>query len=117
MNLLFGTRYTDLCYGYNAFWRRCLPVLDIDCSGFEIETLINIRIGRAGLDVREVPSFERDRIHGQSNLRTFRDGGRVLRTIIAERLQPRRRSHGVRSARGMRLADRKMELASDDWPG
>jgi hypothetical protein len=56
--------------------------------------LINIRVCRAGLRVFEVPSFERERIHGQSNLRTFRDGSRVLRTIIRERTRrvPRRRA-------------------------
>ncbi|HXP38095.1 MAG TPA: glycosyltransferase family 2 protein, partial [Solirubrobacteraceae bacterium] len=86
VNALYGTSYTDLCYGYNAFWRRCLPTMGIDCPGFEVETLINIRIGRAGLNVIEVPSFERDRIHGESNLRTFRDGARVLRTIVRERI-------------------------------
>jgi glycosyltransferase involved in cell wall biosynthesis len=87
VNLLFGTAYSDLCYGYNAFWRHCLPAMSVDCTGFEVETLINIRIARAGLKVSEVPSFERDRIHGQSNLNTFRDGGRVLRTILCERLR------------------------------
>ena len=87
VNLLFGTSYSDLCYGYNAFWRHCLPAMSVDCTGFEVETLINIRIARAGLNVREVPSFERDRIFGQSNLNTFRDGGRVLRTILLERLR------------------------------
>jgi len=87
VNLLFGTAYSDLCYGYNAFWRHCLEAMSIDCTGFEVETLINIRIARAGLDIREVPSFERDRIHGESNLRTFRDGGRVLRTILRERVR------------------------------
>jgi glycosyltransferase involved in cell wall biosynthesis len=87
VNLLFGTAYSDLCYGYNAFWRHCLPAMNVDCTGFEVETLINIRIARAGLKVGEVPSFERDRIHGQSNLNTFRDGGRVLKTIFRERLR------------------------------
>ena len=87
VNLLFGTDYSDLCYGYNAFWRHCLPAMNVDCTGFEVETLINIRIARSGLKVSEVPSFERDRIHGQSNLNTFRDGGRVLRTILRERLR------------------------------
>ncbi len=92
VNLLFGTDYSDLCYGYNAFWRHCLPAMSVDCTGFEVETLINIRIARADLKVTEVPSFERDRIHGQSNLNTFRDGGRVLKTILRERLRrtPRR---------------------------
>ncbi|HEX4187714.1 MAG TPA: glycosyltransferase family 2 protein, partial [Solirubrobacteraceae bacterium] len=87
VNLLFRTAYSDLCYGYNAFWRHCLPTLDVDCAGFEVETLINIRIARAKLTVCEVASFERDRIHGQSNLRTFRDGARVLRTILRERMR------------------------------
>jgi glycosyltransferase involved in cell wall biosynthesis len=87
VNLLFGTAYSDLCYGYNAFWRHCLPTMNVDCTGFEVETLINIRIARAGLKVGEVPSFERDRIHGQSNLNTFRDGGRVLKTILRERFR------------------------------
>jgi glycosyltransferase involved in cell wall biosynthesis len=87
VNTLFRTSYSDLCYGYNAFWRHCLPAMSVDCTGFEIEALINIRVGRAGLNVREVPSFERDRIYGQSNLRTFRDGGRVLRTILRERVR------------------------------
>ena len=62
VNLLYGTRYTDLCYGYNAFWRHCLPYLEVDCDGFEVETLINIRIAKAGLRVAEVPSFE-ERAH------------------------------------------------------
>lgn len=88
VNVLFGTSYSDLCYGYNAFWRHCLPSINVDCSGFEVETLINIRVARAPLAVCEVPSFERPRIHGASNLRTFRDGGRVLRTILAERIRP-----------------------------
>jgi glycosyltransferase involved in cell wall biosynthesis len=85
VNLLYGTSYTDLCYGYNAFWRHCLPYLQVDCDGFEVETLINIRIAKAGLRVAEVPSFEERRIHGQSNLRPFRDGWRVQRTIMRER--------------------------------
>lgn len=89
VNALFGTRYTDLCYGYNAFWRSCLDAFDVDCTGFEVETLINIRIARASLHVVEVASFERDRIHGVSNLRPVRDGIRVMRTILRERFVPR----------------------------
>jgi glycosyltransferase involved in cell wall biosynthesis len=85
VNLLFRTRYTDLCYGYNAFWRHCLPLLHVTCDGFEVETLINVRAARAGLNVVEVPSNEQGRIHGLSNLHPFRDGWRVLRTILRER--------------------------------
>src|SRR5436305_13123701 len=86
VNSLYGAHYTDLCYGYNAFWARCLPYLRVDCDGFEVETLINVRIAKAGLVVHEVPSYERCRIHGQSNLRALQDGIRVLKTIALERV-------------------------------
>lgn len=82
---MYGGQYTDLCYGYNAFWRRVLPVLDLDGDGFEIETMMNIRALRAGLRVVEVPSFEDRRVMGVGNLRTIPDGWRVLRTIWSER--------------------------------
>ncbi|MFC4592311.1 glycosyltransferase family 2 protein [Sphaerisporangium corydalis] len=84
-NMLYGTRYTDLCYGYNAFWARHLDVLALDCDGFEIETLMNVRAAQAGLSVHEVPSHEHCRIHGTSNLHAVRDGWRVLKTIVRER--------------------------------
>jgi glycosyltransferase involved in cell wall biosynthesis len=108
VNRLYGTEYTDLCYGFNVFWQKHLSVLGFDAAiisptdksgclwgdGFEIETLINIRIAAAGLVVAEVPSFERSRIHGVSNLSAFSDGKRVLRTILYERfIVPRREQH------------------------
>ena len=61
-NLLHGTHFTDLCYGYNAFWARCLPFISLDVPGFEVETLINLRIAAAGMKITEVPSYEADRI-------------------------------------------------------
>jgi glycosyltransferase involved in cell wall biosynthesis len=85
VNLLYGTNYTDLCYGYNAFWRDCVPRLAIDADGFEVETQLNIRACKARLLVVEVPSYEECRIYGTSNLNAVRDGLRVLRTILRER--------------------------------
>jgi glycosyltransferase involved in cell wall biosynthesis len=91
VRVAFGGRYSDLCYGYNAFWRSVLPVIDGDADGFEIETLMNVRVLAAGMRVAEVPSHEGRRIYGLSHLSTFRDGYRVLRTIARERLQLSRR--------------------------
>lgn len=85
VNAKFGARYTDLCYGYNAFWRHCLDKIALDCAGFEVETLMNIRVVKAGLRVQEIPSHEYNRIHGVSNLRAVRDGLRVLKVILRER--------------------------------
>ena len=106
VNYLYGTRYTDLCYGYNAFRRECLSVMDLEVGdfdgtddgimqwgdGFEVETLINVRIAKAHLRVAEVPSFEQTRRFGASNLNAFSDGVRVLRTIHAERKRGSRRA-------------------------
>ena len=83
VRLRFGGRFTDLCYGYNAFWRHVLPYMDLsNSSGFEIETSMNIQALRSGLTVCEVASLELRRLNGHSKLRTFPDGWRVLRTIV-----------------------------------
>ena len=84
VNTLYRTSFTDLCYGYNAFWAHCLPYMRVDCDGFEVETLVNVRAAKAGLVIHEVPSFEHDRLSGASNLRAVRDGSRVLLTIVRE---------------------------------
>ncbi|MEU1376978.1 glycosyltransferase family 2 protein [Streptomyces triculaminicus] len=94
VNHKFGARYTDLCYGYNAFWKHCLDEIALDCAGFEVETLMNIRVVKAGLRVQEIPSHEFVRIHGTSNLRAVRDGLRVLKVILRERGTGRRSPGG-----------------------
>lgn len=117
VNLFFGTSFTDLCYGYNAFRARLLPVLDLPPArvagdppgtmrwgdGFEIETLINVRVARAGVRITEVGSHERPRLHGVSNLRAIPDGIRVLRIILAEWRRPPRQAAAARD-----------DLAADD---
>jgi glycosyltransferase involved in cell wall biosynthesis len=84
VNKLFGTRYTDLCYGYNAFWAKHLSRLDLDCDGFEIETVMNVRAAKAGLAIHEIPSYEHARLHGMSNLNPVRDGIRIAKFIVRE---------------------------------
>jgi glycosyltransferase involved in cell wall biosynthesis len=120
-NLVFRTRYTDLCYGYNAFWADLIPLLDLPDhtspapangkmvwgDGFEIETVINCRFAAAQVAITEVPSVERLRMFGESNLRAFQDGFRVLRTIFTE----------WRRARQIRRMERKLaqpSVAHDD---
>jgi glycosyltransferase involved in cell wall biosynthesis len=89
VRVVHGARFSDLCYGFNAFWRDVLPILDLQSTGFEIETEMNLRAHVVGLRVIEVPSVEAARIYGQSNLRTFPDGWRVFKQIL---LQERRRA-------------------------
>src|SRR5580700_8301365 len=58
VNRCYGTHYSDLCYGFNVFWRKHVPALGLDSTsppsprgdgrlwgdGFEIETLIHLRV-------------------------------------------------------------------------
>ena len=124
VNHMCESDYTDLCYGYNAFWAStCLPILGLNWrsppttgdgrlwgDGFEIETLIHMRIARAGLRVVEVPSYERPRLHGVSNLNAPRDGMRVLRTILIE-------GSRARPSGAQRLAQqRDRQRQAQQWP-
>lgn len=100
-SVLTSTRFTDLCYGYNAFWADQLYMLDLPDlegeedhemvrgDGFEIEALIIGRFALSGAAITEVPSFEHLRYHGNSNLHAVSDGLRVLRTLLQDRLYAR----------------------------
>lgn len=101
-NRLYGAHFTDLCYGYMAFWHRCLPALEFDVDGFEVEAALNVRSVLAGLRVAEVPSYELSRRFGQSNLHAVRDGWRIARLVLGEcgglRMCLRRRSRAGSSS-------------------
>ncbi len=111
-NVAFRTRYTDLCYGYNAFWADLVPLLDLPDhttpapadgkmmwgDGFEIETVINCRFAAADVSIAEVPSVEKLRMFGESNLRAVSDGFRVLKTLFTE----------WRRARSVRRMERRL---------
>lgn len=113
-NLGFKTHYTDLCYGYNAFWADMIPLLDLPDheaspaangkmswgDGFEIETVINCRFAAAGVKIVEVPSVEKLRLFGESNLHAISDGLRVLKTLWTEH----------RRAASIRRMERKLRL-------
>jgi glycosyltransferase involved in cell wall biosynthesis len=123
VNSLFSTKYTDLCYGYNAFWRHCLNVIrlpDTDSfaaqwgDGFEVETLINVRVAANHLKIAEVGSYEAARIHGVSNLNAISDGARVLWTIRREFMYARAaRKRPVPRHRGLRVYTNDSMLAAD----
>lgn len=86
VNLFWSADYTDLCYGFVAFRKDVIEKLcqKLRSTNFEIETEIFIKAQKLGLNIIEVPSFEFRRRHGKSNLHTFKDGFRILKTIIGE---------------------------------
>jgi glycosyltransferase involved in cell wall biosynthesis len=115
-NFGFRTRYTDLCYGYNAFWADLIPLLDLPDhaavapadgkmlwgDGFEIETVISCRFAAAKVAITEVPSVEKLRMFGESNLNAVTDGLRVLKTLMTEWLR----------ARSVRRLERRLDASA-----
>lgn len=84
-NLVLGTNFSELCYGFMAVRRSRLPDLRLISDGFEIEMEIVARAVVAGLRIHEVPSFEYPRRAGASNLNAVRDGLRIVRTLAEVR--------------------------------
>jgi glycosyltransferase involved in cell wall biosynthesis len=82
VNIIYRSKYSDMCYGYRSFSRRALKRLQLAEKSFGIETEINIKAKKAGLKILEVPSLEKKRSKGQGKLHTFRDGYGILKTII-----------------------------------
>jgi len=86
--LLMGARSGDLLSGYRAFSQRFLQSVALQSEGFEIETELAIAAASRGLRTMEVSIPYRPRIAGTvSKLRAFRDGQRILRTIVLSAVQ------------------------------
>ena len=82
VNLFFGSKYSDMCYGYRSFRKSIIKKLDLKEDGFGIETEININAIKAHLKIIEIPSTEKKREAGEAKLRTFSDGYMILKTIV-----------------------------------
>ena len=86
VNLIWSANYTDLCYGFAAFKKNALDEIypHLKSKNFEIEAELFIIAKKLGLKVKEVPSYEKERKYGKSNLNGFRDGLQILKTILQE---------------------------------
>jgi glycosyltransferase involved in cell wall biosynthesis len=98
-NVLFGSRFSDITYGYNAVWRRHHHLLAPEIDGWAHEIVGNIRAYRRGLRVVEVASREAPRVAGEAKLRTFSAGWTILKAIVGEFFRPlpdvTRHAHGI----------------------
>jgi len=80
---IFGSRIRDMLSGYRVFSRRFVKSFPALASGFETETELTVHALELRLPMAEVQTPYRDRPMGSaSKLRTFRDGFRILRTIL-----------------------------------
>lgn len=87
-NLLYGTRFTDVCCGYNAFWRRVVCEVELwAANGWNYEPLLVARLLRAGRDVRELGYAYGGRLSGESKLPNWSQGLGALWALVCERFR------------------------------
>jgi len=83
-NILHGTKYTDICSGYNAFWKRAFQRLGLSYDSFQMEQQMLVKIKKMGLKVAEVACYDTGRIDGVSKISPIRQGFIDWFTIIKE---------------------------------
>ena len=80
---LFGRSFTDIFSGYRVFSRRFVKSFPVLSSGFEIETEISVHALELKMPVGEIETAYCARPEGsESKLSTYRDGFRILNTIV-----------------------------------
>lgn len=86
-NMLHGTRFTDVCSGYSAFWKRAFLTLELKLDSFEMEQEMLVKAARAGLKVAEVSHHDKGRIGGVSKTSDVKQGFTDWWIIIRERFR------------------------------
>lgn len=80
---IFGRTFTDMLSGYRVFSRRFVKSFPAHASGFEVETELTVHALEQRMPVVEVPTRYISRMEGsKSKLSTWRDGWRILLTIL-----------------------------------
>nr|WP_294914647.1 glycosyltransferase family 2 protein [uncultured Neokomagataea sp.] len=80
---IFGRRLTDMLSGYRVFSKRFVKSFPALSSGFETETELTVHALELCMPIGELPTRYSERPPGStSKLRTYRDGFRILKTIL-----------------------------------
>ena len=85
INILYGTRYTDICSGYNAYWKNAFQRLKLINNGFEMEQEMMVMAKKVGLKVIEVEHHDAGRLACNSKVSGVKQGFIDLWIVIKER--------------------------------
>jgi C-methyltransferase C-terminal domain/Glycosyl transferase family 2/Methyltransferase domain len=115
VNLLFGTRYTDVLVGFRAYRRKAALQLDLDAPGLSWPCQSSTRFARAGLRVTEIPANEPARIGGKRKMMPLRTGWQITKLILRDFItfRPKKREAGT----GQAKRDRVMSTSAATNPG
>jgi len=84
-NLLYRTRFTDVCSGYTAFWKQSFLRLKLTYNSCEMEQQMLARARKAGMTIVEIPHHSDGRIAGASKVNGIKQGLIDWMVIIKER--------------------------------
>jgi glycosyltransferase involved in cell wall biosynthesis len=84
-NLLYGTKFTDICSGYNAFWKHTFLKLHLTYDTFQMEQQLLARAKKGGLKMSEVIHHSDGRFGGTSKTSGIKQGFIDWFVIISER--------------------------------
>lgn len=87
LNKIHGVKISDSLFLYVAAKKEVFESLDLQSSGFEYCIEFPIKVQRAGFTYKEIPSFERERIAGESKVNAFLDGLRILWYLLTFKLK------------------------------
>jgi glycosyltransferase involved in cell wall biosynthesis len=83
VGFIFGRGVSDMLSGYRAFSRRFVKSYPALATGFETETEFTVHALELAMPIADLPTAYRERVAGSvSKLNTWRDGARILRTIL-----------------------------------
>lgn len=88
-NILYGTRYTDICSGYNAFWKTTFQRLKLNNNGFEMEQEMMVKVKKMGLKVMEVEHYDAGRLGNHSKVSGVKQGFTNWWVIVRNRFGDR----------------------------
>lgn len=81
-SLASGTRVYDIMAGFKGFKSEALKALNLQTNHFGYEAEIVVKASKLGFKIAEVPITYKHRYDGISNVKTIKDGTRVLLTIL-----------------------------------
>ena len=79
-----GSYVTDTINGFRGITREAFLKLNPGSTGYTIEYEMTIRAMKRKMRIAEIPTFEGDRVGGESKAPSFRTGVRFLRFLIQE---------------------------------
>jgi glycosyltransferase involved in cell wall biosynthesis len=87
-NVLYGAHFTDVCSGFNAFWKKKIQHIDFDfADSYEDEPLLIAKSKKAGLKIVEVGHVDLGRVYGESKAPSWRQGFKAVKSLCRERLR------------------------------